>query len=143
VLHLAGQTTALGLRAHLDHFSSAVHLPTVVKAPEAIVFIASVNQGRTTVRTELAHHPHVAIRIAKYHQIFAQYPSANWRAIRLTDLFNEAYGLPMSAHQLTHWCLAFNAAEQVVFFGGHHVKILLGGGFRALKIQSLGHFGLK
>lgn len=121
VLDLVGHATRCRLGHHFKHIACDVKLPAVIQAAQAGVFVAAVDQRRTTVRTILVEHANVAFRVPEYDQVFAEHARFDRRAVRLADLFDEANRRPVSAHQLAHRGIAFDAAQQFVFLVGQHV----------------------
>jgi hypothetical protein len=65
-------------------------------------------------------HAEAAIAVAKRDKVFAQRADACRRAVGFGNFFGQARGQPMPPHQLAHRCVAFDAAQEFVFFGGQH-----------------------
>ncbi len=72
------------------------------------------------MRTVLADDAEPAVRVAEHDQIFTEQTSTYRRAVRLAHLLGHADRQPVRAHQVPHRSVAFDAAQQVVFFGGQH-----------------------
>ena len=92
----------------------------MVEAAQPTVLIARVDQGHAAMRAKFVHHPHLALAVFEDHQIFSQDPGTHGRAIALRDFFTQAHRLPVTAHELAHGSVAFDAADQLVLFFGHH-----------------------
>ncbi len=67
------------------------------------------------------------LAVAEHDEILAEQPHLDRRAVRLGHLFGQASRDPVAAHDLSHRRVAFDAAQQVVFFGGHHALHFLAG----------------
>ena len=115
-----------GLRHTFHHVAIHIHLPAVVQAAQAAVFIAAKHQRHAAMRAVLVHHADAAVRVAKHHQVFAKNLRFDGRAVRLAHLFHQTHGCPVAAHQLAHGRFAFYAAKQMVFFMRQHVWVLSG-----------------
>ena len=77
-----------GLRYPLDDVAVYVHLPAVVQAAQAAVFIAAKHQRYAAVRAVLVHHANAAIGIPEHHQLFTKNLRLDGCAVRLADLFD-------------------------------------------------------
>ena len=120
MLHFFNQATAKRLRGHVHHIASHIHLPAVVQATQTTVFVAPVDQRNFAMRTIFVHDTHTAFGIPENNQVFAQNSCLDGRAIWLRHFFNQTNGNPLSAHELPHGRIAFNTAQQVIFFWGYH-----------------------
>jgi hypothetical protein len=93
------------------------------------------------MRAKFAHHPHLALAVFEDHQIFSQDSGAHGGAIALRDFFTQAHRLPVSAHELAHGSVAFDAANQLVLLFCHHGLGLKWRGLNSVKmIRSLSLF---
>jgi hypothetical protein len=70
------------------------------------------------MRAGLVEHADGALAVAKHHQTLAQDARPHRVAVGLADLFDQAHGHPMLAHQPPHGRVAFDAAQPLVFFCG-------------------------
>ena len=120
VLDFFNQATACRLGGHVHDIARHIHLPAMVETTQAAVFVAAIDQRSFAVRTVFIHHTHPAFRVPEDHQVFAQNSGLDGRAIGLRHFFHQTNGNPLTAHELPHGRLAFNAAQQVVFFGRDH-----------------------
>ena len=92
----------------------------MVEAAQTAVFIAAINQGSFAVRALLVHHTHAAQSVSEDHQIFAQNSSLDGRSVGFRNLFNQADGQPLAAHELPHRSIALYAAQQLIVFRCDH-----------------------
>ena len=122
VLDLVDQATRHGLGHHLEHVAVDVHLPAVIEAAQSAIFVAPHHERRPTMRAVLVHHPDAPVGVAKDDEILAEHTGADRRAVRVWHLLDKADRGPVAAHQPAHRRIALDSAEQVVFFGGEHVR---------------------
>jgi hypothetical protein len=67
---------------------------------------------------ELSEHPNPAFAVAENDQVLSEQPCLDRRAVG-HNLFGQAGGDPMPAHDLTHRSVALDTAQEIVLFGGH------------------------
>ena len=72
------------------------------------------------MRAMLAEHAQSTVRVAEGDKVLAEEPHPHRRPVALGDLFGEAGGQPVTAHQLPHRRLALDPAEQVVLLRAQH-----------------------
>jgi hypothetical protein len=114
------QATACGLGGHVDHIACHIHLPAVVEATQTTIFVAAIDQRNFAVWAVFVHHAHAAFGVPENNQVFAQDSRLDGGAIGLRNLFDQTNGNPLSAHELPHGRIAFDATQQVIFFWGYH-----------------------
>ena len=66
-----------------------------------------------------------ALAVAENDEVLAEQPHLDRRAVGLGDFLGQARRDPVAAHDLAHRRIAFDAAQQFVFFGGHHRGVSL------------------
>ena len=71
------------------------------------------------MRAVFVEHAEPALGVAEHHEALAEQLDAHRRAVGFGDLFGEAGRDPVAAHDLAHRRVAFDAAQQIVFFRGH------------------------
>ena len=124
LLHTRLECAGVRLGGHVEHVAVDIHFPAVIQAAQSTFFVASQHQRGTPVRTQFIQYAHLAVAIAKHHQIMTEHPCLHRRAIGLGYFLAQADGYPVPAHQLPHWRLALDAAQQIVFFGAQHAVLL-------------------
>ena len=80
------------------------------------------------MRAVFVEHAEPALGVAEHHEVLAEQAHAQRRAVGRGDFLREARRDPVAAHDLPHRRVAFDAAEEIVFFGRHGVvsgRILL------------------
>ena len=120
VLHPVGEPAFLRLRRHLHRVAVHVEFPAVIKAAQPAGLVATEHQRRLAVWAELAEHTQPALGVAKRHQILAEQPQPDRRAVGLGELLGQRCRHPMATHHLPHRRVALDAAQQGVFLGGQH-----------------------
>ena len=108
------------LGRHLDHVAIHVELPAVIEAAQPAFFVAGKQQRGAPVRAIFVEHAEAALAVAEHDEILAEQPHLDRRAVGLRHFLRQAGRNPVAAHDLAHRRVAFDAAQQIVFFGGHH-----------------------
>ena len=108
-----------GFGRHLDDVALHVELPAVIEAAQPAFFVARVDERGAAVRAVFVEHAEPAFGVAEHHQVFAKQAYALGRAVGLGDFLGQTRRDPVPAHNLPHWGIALDAAEQIVFFRSH------------------------
>jgi hypothetical protein len=119
VLEALEQRAVGRLRRHLDDVAFDVEFPAVIEAAQAAFLVAREHQRGAAVRAEFVEHADAAFGVTEDDEAFAKQAHADRRAVRFGNLLGQAGGDPVPPHDLAHRGVAFDAAEQVVFFGAH------------------------
>ncbi len=61
-----------------------------------------------------------SVAVAEDDQVITEDARLDRRAVGLLDLFGQTHRYPVPTHQSAHWRIAFDTAQQVVFFTGEH-----------------------
>ena len=77
------------------------------------------------MRAKFVEHADAAFAVAKHDEILAEQPHLDRRAIGFGDFLGQAGRDPVTAHDLAYRRVTFDAAQQIVFFGGHHRGVSL------------------
>ena len=77
------------------------------------------------MRAKFIEHADAAFAVAENDEILAKQPHLDRRPVGLRHFLRQACRNPVAAHDLPHRCVAFDAAQQIVFFGGHHRGVSL------------------
>ena len=72
------------------------------------------------MRAVFVEHAEPAVGVAEHHEVLAQQPHLEGRAVGLGDFLGQAGRHPVPAHELPHRRAAFDAAQQIVFLVGKH-----------------------
>jgi hypothetical protein len=72
------------------------------------------------MRTVVVEDAETAFTVSKHHEILAEQTDAERCAAGFSHVLGQAGRHPMAPHDLTHGGIAFDAAEQFVFFAGKH-----------------------
>jgi hypothetical protein len=88
-MHLGGELAGLWLVELVDTIAVDVELPAVVRAADALLLIATEEEGCGAVRAGILDQRDLARRDAKTDQVFAEQAQAHWRTVRLRHLLGE------------------------------------------------------
>src|SRR5947207_12351273 len=72
------------------------------------------------MRAVLVQHAELSVAVAEDHQVFADQPRLDRRAVLLGDFFRKTGWQPVAAHDAAHRRIAFDAAEKLVLIPGQH-----------------------
>src|SRR5688572_3290691 len=86
--------------------------------------VAAKSKRGAAMRACLRQGAEAALGVAEHDHVLAHHTRADWRAVGLTNLFGHTGGQPMTAHQLAHWRVALDPAEDIVFFARKHASSL-------------------
>ncbi len=90
------------LRRDIDALAVNVVFPAVVRAADAVFFIAAKPQRHAAVGTKLVDHAQPALRVAEREQALRQQLQPDRRTVGLGQLLGQQRGQPVAAKQLTH-----------------------------------------
>jgi hypothetical protein len=121
---LFGEARLRRLRGHLQDVAFHVELPAVIEAAQPAFFVAAVDQRGAPVRTIFVEHAEAAVAVAEHDQVLAEQSYAHRGSVRLDHFLGQAGRYPMPPHELAHRRIAFDTAQEIVFFRRHHGNFL-------------------
>ena len=116
---LMSRSPVAGFENSNGHGRKAPGFRTVGRQGNLIVQATSTVSD-SKMRAMLIERAQTSLRVAKQDEIQAEQAHAQRCAVRHFDLFGKTRGDPVAAHHPAHRRVAFHAAQQVVFLGGHH-----------------------
>src|SRR5512138_2434058 len=89
------------LVGHVNAPPGPVELPAVIHAAKSRLLVATVEEGRSTVRTIVAEQPYLTVSVPKRDQILAEQSHPQWRTIHFELSWVEKRQ-PVPSHELAH-----------------------------------------
>ena len=91
----------------------------MIEAAQAAFLVACVDERGAAVRAVFVEHAEPALGVAEHHEVLAEQLDAQRLPVGLGDFLREAGRDPVAAHDRPHRRVAFDAAQEVVFFRRH------------------------
>ena len=115
-LHLLAH---LRRRGHIHAVAQAIEFDAVVRAANALFFVATKKQRHAAVRAKLADQTGQAIGVAESQQLFAHDLHPHLRAIGFSDFAGHDHRHPIAAHQIAHGRASAGLGQGLGHFGTH------------------------
>jgi hypothetical protein len=93
----------------------------MVETAETAFFVSAQDERSSAVRTQFVENADATLGISECDEILSHQAHLDWRTVGFSYFFRQTSRHPVVTHDLAHWGIALNLAQQVIFSGGKQV----------------------